>query len=246
VLNMPSCREIDALVTPYVDGEATAGERAAVDAHLSACPPCRRRAEAEAAARETLRSRMCRPCAPEYLRKRCRKAATPIGRITSTYSISALSLVAVLVIVGGGVSVYALTRFSPTVLAAQLTLDHAKCFALHASRDPIDAKEAAVEFEHAHGWRLRLPQTPPADGLELVDVRQCFCGEGPAVHVMYRHQGRPLSLYVLHDITHAPASTGAFGHDAVMWSKAGSTYVLLGRESNAVLEHLAADLNEGL
>jgi hypothetical protein len=53
-------------------------------------------------------------------------------------------------------------------------------------------------------------------------------------------------LYVLHDTTRPPASTEAFGHDAVMWSKDGSTYVLLGRESTAVLEHLAADLNEGL
>ena len=52
---MPSCREIDPLVTPYIDGEATAAERAAVDAHLSACPPCRQRAEAETSARDTLR-----------------------------------------------------------------------------------------------------------------------------------------------------------------------------------------------
>lgn len=243
---MPSCREIDPLVTPYVDGEATPDQRAIVDAHLSACPPCRRRAEAESAARDTLRSRMCRPCAPEHLRKRCRRAATPMGRLTSTYSMSSLSLLVVLVIVGGGVSVYALTRFSPTVLAAQLTLDHAKCFALHGSDVPIDAKNAENQFERSHGWRLQLPRTSPADGLELVGVRQCFCGEGPAVHVMYRHQGQPLSLYVLHAITRAPASTEAFGHDAVMWSKNGSTYVLLGRESNAALEHLAADLNEGL
>jgi anti-sigma factor RsiW len=243
---MPSCREIDSLVTPYVDGVATAGERAVLDAHFSACPPCRQRAEAEAAARDTLRSRMCRPCAPEHLRRRCRMAATPMGRVISTYSISSLSMVAALVIAGGGVSVYGLTRFSPTVLAAQLTLDHAKCFAIHGSSDPIDAKNAADQFERAHGWRLRLPQTPPADGLELVGVRQCFCGEGLAVHVMYRHQGQPLSLYVLHDTTRPPASTEAFGHDAVMWSKDGSTYVLLSRESTAVLEHLAADLNEGL
>jgi anti-sigma factor (TIGR02949 family) len=243
---MPSCREIDPLVTPYVDGEATADERAVLFAHLSACPPCRERAEAEAAARDALRSGVWRPCAPEQLRRRCRLAATPMGRMISTHSISSLSMVAALVIVGGGVSVYGLTRFSPAVLAAQLTLDHAKCFAIHSSRDPIDAKSAADQFEHAHGWRLRLPQTPPADGLELVGVRQCFCGEGPAVHVMYRYQGQPLSLYVLHDTIRPPASTEAFGHDAVMWSKDGSTYVLLGTESTPVLEHLAADLNEGL
>ena len=166
--------------------------------------------------------------------------------MTSTYPISSLSFIAVLVVIGGGVSVYALTRFSPTVLAAQLTLDHEKCFALHGGSDPIDARAAERQFARDHEWRLQLPYTAPADGLELVGVRQCFCGEGSAVHVMYRYHGKPLSLYVLHDITHASASAEAFGHDARIWSKDGSTYVLLGRESDAALEDLAAELNEGL
>ena len=43
---MASCREIDSLVTPYIDGVTSTGERAMVVAHLAACPPCRRRAEA--------------------------------------------------------------------------------------------------------------------------------------------------------------------------------------------------------
>ena len=34
---MPSCREIDPLFVPYIDGEATADQRAMVDAHLRAC-----------------------------------------------------------------------------------------------------------------------------------------------------------------------------------------------------------------
>ena len=38
---MPSCREIDPLFAPYIDGEATADQRAIVDAHLVACPKCR-------------------------------------------------------------------------------------------------------------------------------------------------------------------------------------------------------------
>src|SRR5205814_5333871 len=115
-----------------------AADRAMVDVHLSACPPCRRRAEAEMAARETLRSRVCQPCAPEQLLRRCRRAATPIGRITCTYSSTSLSMFAAVIIIAGGASVYGLTRLSPTVLAAQLTLDHVKCFALHDSTASLD------------------------------------------------------------------------------------------------------------
>src|SRR5262245_4984907 len=126
---MPSCREVDSLVTPYVDGEATAAERAIVDAHLAACPPCRERAAAEGAIRQALHG--CRPCAPEYLRARCSRRATVgcIRGITARYSPSSISLAALLTFALGGVVVYGATRLSPTVLAAQLTLDHAKCFA---------------------------------------------------------------------------------------------------------------------
>jgi anti-sigma factor (TIGR02949 family) len=90
---MPSCREVDPLVTPYIDGEASADQRVLVEAHLSACPPCRQRAEAETAARDTLRSRICQPCAPQHLRARCLKAAGAryrIGRWLAWLGIPAL------------------------------------------------------------------------------------------------------------------------------------------------------------
>ena len=50
-----------------------AGERRAVDAHLSACPPCRRSRDAERAAREVIHQHRdeLRCCAPDRLRERC-------------------------------------------------------------------------------------------------------------------------------------------------------------------------------
>ena len=239
---MASCRDIDPLVTPYIDGEATAEERALVAAHISACPPCRQRADAEAYARATLRTRCCPPYAPEQLRKRCLKVATPMGRMTCGYSRSSLFAGAALVVMLGGVSVYALTRASPTVLAAELTLDHVKCFALHGGIVPVETQASENQFEQRYGWRLHVPQAPAADGLQLVGVRRCFCGEGTAVHVMYRHQGEPVSLFVLSDARHVSATTGAFGHDAVIWSNNNSTYVLIGKESSESLARLAVDL----
>ena len=240
---MPSCREIDPLITPYVDGEITASERAMVDAHLSACPPCRQRAEAEAAARQTLRARGCQPCAPAQLRNRCRKATTPLGRITCTYSPASLSMFAAAVLMAGGVSAYGLTRLSPTVLAAQLTLDHVKCFAVHPSTVPVDARATEDQFAQDYGWRLHVPVAPAADGLQLVGMRRCFCGEGPAVHVMYRHDGEPISLYVLPHVTRPAATADVFGENALIWSDHDMTFVLLGKETPAFMRQLAADLN---
>jgi anti-sigma factor (TIGR02949 family) len=240
---MPSCREIDPLVTPYIDGEINAAERAMVEGHLAACPPCRSRAEAELAARDTLRTRVSQPCAPEHLRKRCRRVATPMGRMTCTYSPASLSMFAAVIVFAGGVSVYGVTRMSPTVLAAQLTLDHVKCFALHESTAPVDARAAEDQFAQRYGWRFHVPMAPPLDGLQLVGVRRCFCGEGSAAHVMYRHQGAPVSLYVLPHAITASATKDVFGHDAMIWTSHDTTFVLLGKEAPASLRHLAADLN---
>jgi anti-sigma factor (TIGR02949 family) len=240
---MPSCRDIDPLVTPFVDGETTPAERAMVEAHLSACPPCRGRAEAEAAARQTLRTRGCQPCAPEKLRNRCRKATTPLGRLTCTYSTTSLSMFAAAVLMAGGVSVYGLTRLSPTVLAAQLTLDHLKCFAVHPSSAALDTQATEDQFARDYGWRLHVPVAAAADGLQLVGVRRCFCGEGPAVHVMYRHGAEPISLFVLPHVTRSAATAEVFGHDALIWSDGDMTFVLLGKETPAFMRQIAADLN---
>jgi anti-sigma factor RsiW len=241
---MPSCREIDALVTPYIDDEVTAPERAVVEAHLAACPPCRHRAAVEVATRRTLRTRLCRPCAPEQLRSRCLEAAahTFPGRFrTPNLSLISFSIGAGLVALTGGVLLYSLTGLSPTVLAAQLTLDHLACFATHSAVTPVDERVGEQQFARDYGWPIDLPEADAA-GLQLVGVRRCFCGEGAAAHAMYRFQGRPVSLYIIPDADGSRATAEVFGYDAVIWSRQGTTYVLLGTEPSATLQHIASRL----
>ena len=54
---MSSCNAVDALMTLYIDGEASDMERRAVDAHLSSCATCRARAAGHAAVRRLVRTR---------------------------------------------------------------------------------------------------------------------------------------------------------------------------------------------
>ena len=241
---MPSCREIDPLFAAYVDGEATADERAAVDAHLKACPKCRHQTALQTMVRDTVREKLCRPCAPDALRARCRAAAHPgilPFRITRS-TILTLSMAAALVIVLSGALLYSLTRLSPTVLAAQLTLDHVKCFAVDSAEAAVDVRASEARYARDYGQPVQLPRAS-VDGLELVGLRRCLCAEGPAAHAMYRLNGRPVSLYMIRDAGRERAATGVFGHDAVMWSKQDVTYVLLGRESRADLERIADVFN---
>ena len=151
-------------------------------------------------------------------------------------------MAAALVIVLSGALLYSLTRLSPTVLAAQLTLDHVKCFAVDSAEAAVDVRASEARYARDYGQPVQLPRAS-VDGLELVGLRRCLCAEGPAAHAMYRLNGRPVSLYMIRDAGRERAATGVFGHDAVMWSRQDVTYVLLGRESRADLERIADVFN---
>ena len=244
---MPSCREIDPLFAAYVDGEASADQRAAVDAHLKACPKCRHQTALQTVMRDTVREKLCRPCAPDALRARCRAAAHPgifPFRIPQS-RLASFSIAAALTFVLGGVLLFSLTGLSPTVLAAQLTLDHLKCFAVDSPTVPVDARASEEQYARDYGRQVRLPRAEVA-GLQLVGMRRCYCGEGAAAHAMYRLNGRPVSLYVIPDARRDRASTEVFGHDAVIWSNENVTYVLVSQESRATLEALAQAMDSAL
>jgi anti-sigma factor RsiW len=171
---------------------------------------------------------------------RCRAAAR-----ARRSTITSFSIAAALFLVVGGVLLYVLTGLSPTVLAAQLTLDHVTCFVVHETNVPVDVRTTENQYARAYGANVHLPR-PAIAGLQLVAMRRCLCGEGMAAHAMYRLNGRPVSLYVISDATHDRASTEVFGHDAVIWSTGDITYVLLGNESRETLENLAREMERSL
>lgn len=246
---MTNCRDLNHLVTPYIDGEMSVEERTAVEAHLAACPLCRHRAKIEAAARQTLRSFAPRLCqgAPAALQHRCRQAADVAGLTSSTrLRLFPLSMAAALVLVLGGVFVYALTASSATVLAAQLALDHVKCFAFFGGQKPVEPAVTEEKFARDYGWAIRVPRGPAPAGLQLVGARRCLYGEGALAHVMYLMRGRPLSLFMLPDTVRPGGMTGALGHDAVIWSGGGRTFVLMGRDPRVELEKIAAYFEGGM
>jgi len=72
--SMSSCATIDPLVTAYVDDQLSDAERALVERHVQACPPCHARVSAERAVHDLIRTRrgaLTTPCAPRALHARC-------------------------------------------------------------------------------------------------------------------------------------------------------------------------------
>jgi anti-sigma factor RsiW len=242
---MANCRDIESLLAPYVDGEITEGEHARVDEHLEACDACRGRRDAESAARTLLRVRTpgLLERAPLDLRARCARAAhpaPPTRRAWIAVRSTGLAVAATLLLAVGGLFAYGVIDQSGTALAAELALDHLKCFALleGASRAP-DAHRLETSLLATYGWHIRVPQGSPAEGLQLVGGRRCFAGDSRVAHILYRHDGHPLSLFVVPRHAYPPRALTLLGHRTRIWSHGGSTYVLVASAPESTMERVS-------
>jgi anti-sigma factor RsiW len=232
---MSKCQDLEPLLAEYVEGASPSETRAALDAHLDRCPPCRNRVAGERVARELLVARRSgvRACASEHLRARCsahrvRRAAL-FGVRTRTWL--PLSLAATLVLAVAGAFVFGLNA-NVEAVAAQLTLDHMRCFQLAPERlTHVDAEAAGRLWTAGYGWTLDVPPSSPPAQLELLGVRRCLTTSGSTAHILYKWRGEPLSLFVLPRALRRHADQDqivrSFGHEAVVWSARDRTYVVL-------------------
>ena len=251
---MSDCTSIDPLITPYVDDDISAAERQRVDAHVRSCPPCYSRVAAERAVRDLVRARrasLSSDCASAALRDRCvalgsgsargHRGATAIRWQTR---MTPFALAATLVLVVGGAFLYVSTDRSTRVLAAELTADHVKCFGVMNTLLGTSADRLTIEHAMAStfGWQMHMPEATPGSGLELVGARPCFYAKGKVAHLMYRHNGHPVSVFMIPNMVRPGLSATAgikdevvdvMGHEATVWSSAGRTFVVVAREPEA-------------
>ena len=229
------CRRTAGRLTSYADDGLPAPERAELEQHLDRCPPCRAQAHREVAARQVLRDQARALTAgplPPGLRTRCEAlarehAAAAIPRSFSIRRFASMTAVVTLVL---GFFLFSLaTHQSDTVLAAQLTADHAKCFRLFANDDSPDkdARTLEHELEDKYGWDLRVPPSSAADGIHLIGARLCLYADGALPHVMYRVGGHDVSLYVLDGVSRSTADLVSLGHRSHIWTAGRRTYVLV-------------------
>ncbi len=238
---MAACRDIEPLITAVVDDEATDADREAVRGHLRECARCRQRAAGEASARRILRerARALHVEAPAGLRDRCLpppRRAPFWGAVVRPAPAWATAAVVVALFAA---AFYVGSRGSDA-LAAELVLDHVKCFALfERASGPGDPSAVADRMRTAYGWTLAVPASSAALGLRLVGGRRCFSTDGRVAHILYRDAGRPLSLFVLPGRSRSPQRLAVMGHEAVIWARGGNTYVVLARESRERVDRVA-------
>ena len=232
-LKTEDCRQMESLLPPFVDGETSLRDAALVEAHLAQCAPCRQLAWEQRDVRALLSSRRAslRGAAPLGLESRVRALADAErapARVGWSRRLSPLAAAAAVVLaLAGGLSWS--TGQSSVLLAAQLTLDHIKCFMIdgHDHVQPMTAANGQVQLHEAHGLDVSLPVPREAEGARLVAVRSCLYGEGWVAHVLYRVHGQPVSMFVMPGRSATPAEVAAFGRHAEVVTKNGVTYVLV-------------------
>jgi hypothetical protein len=237
---MKSCSEIDNLVTPYVDGEA-------VPADLGACPSCRRHAGTEQLVREVVRTQASGlvTSAPTALRARCqsfrrsmvRPGSMPIAGRTSW----PLALAATLVLAVAAAFVYG-TFINPAVAtAAQLTLDHLKCFALFDQPGESEPAAMRARLKQQYGWEVDIPNREDAGGLQLVGGRRCVYLEGTLVHLLYKKAGERVSIFILPTGETLPQrNLGIVGYSIAAFERGQRTWVVLAHQPGTDVEQMAS------
>jgi anti-sigma factor RsiW len=273
---MSDCTSLDQLVTPYIDDDLPVEQRQFVERHLRVCPPCYTRVSAERAVRDLIVERkpdLGRECASPMLRARCERHGTaqraaaeavaltgagnagmgakpragiaPASRLRSR--LAPLALAATLVLIVGGAFTYEATALSNRVMAAELTADHVKCFAMNGMLGTHDAP-AAVEqsMMSGFGWHLSAVERFEEAGLSLVGSRPCLYGGGKVAHMMFHHDGRPVSVFMLPGTVRAEEVVDVMGHEAAIWSAGGRTFVMIARAPRFEAEQMASMVQAAL
>lgn len=244
---MVSCQDVNRLMTPYLDAEVERRDREAIEGHFCGCPPCARRAAAEGSARRIVmvKASILSSRAPDALRQRCaavaaRHAPVRAGWAVFGWRVVGLATASLLVVGLAATLLYGVVTHSSTLLVAELTIDHLKCFAFFEPRDVQgDPGAVANRLQADYGWRLAIPASLPQERLTLLGARRCFSTDGRVAHVLYRHGDRPVSLFMMPNTTREAARVAFGGHVARIWSHDQTTYVLLGSESDPDLQPVA-------
>jgi len=246
---MESCQDIRPAVTRVADNEANPAERSRVDGHVGACAPCRGQLTAEREASRVVREHATALIghAPLGLRARCAAARTqsapaarrPMPLLSRTSW--PMALAATLVLAVAGSAIYGLAINPSKAVAAQLALDHLKCFTLFEEPSGLSPAAVQADLKAHYGYDIVLPAGEAADGLLLVGGRRCLYLDGSVAHLLYRKGAVQVSLFVLP--TGAKLSQtdlDVLGHTAVAFVKGGRTWVAMARAPHAEMEAIAS------
>lgn len=191
-----NCREFEARLHPYVDGELSVSEMVGADAHTVECWRCAGLAEREREFRQLLR-RQPREAAPQEFRARVlsrlqqerRRAARRPWLVAPAFAAVAAGLL---------VAVLLPTSRQATPLVGDLVDKHIAYAQIErpaelASTDPVEVENW---FRRRASLRVTVPDYTPA-GIRLIGARLAETHERKAAYLLYEKGRTLLSVFMV-------------------------------------------------
>jgi anti-sigma factor RsiW len=251
-----TCRDLDPLIYPYLDGELEGTERDRLDAHAAECPPCRSRLSREAAFQGALRRSAQvrgRAPAPEALRELLRSGIRREQRRVQMLSWARWGSVA-LVAAAASTSWLVLRPGHPEQLLEDATVR----FQRRLPFEVTQASHADVEqwFDDKLSYRVPVPRLP---GTTLVGARLYNVKEHDAAYITYvvapsaaAPRDRRMGLFVLDDSAGEIPSIRSYpqvsvravrGFTVATWRAGGLVYELVSDLDEPELRQMLAQMN---
>jgi len=251
-----TCRDLDPLIYPYLDGELDETERDRLDAHTAECPPCRSRLSREAAFQGALRRSVQvrgRTPAPEALREMLRSGIRREQRRVQMLSWARWGTAALVAAAASATWVVTRPGHREQMLE-EATLRYQRRLPFEVTQ----ASHADVEqwFDDKLSYRVPVPRLPGANilGARLSNVR-----EHDAAYIAYEvppsavePRERRMGLFVLDDSAGEIPSIRTWpqvsvrpvrGFTVASWRSGGLVYELVADVDEAELRRMLSEMN---
>ena len=195
-----NCREVEARLGAYLDGELDASERAAVGAHLKTCAGCTAVLDRLRGVRTAVKNELAAYRAPDTLRMRVRDAvreAAPTVSTPRTPLWTWLAVAAAVVVTAIGSWKVASDRAAATALADELLAAHVRSLLPGHLTDVPSSDQHTVK----PWFNGKLDFSPPvpdeaADGYPLVGGRLDYVGDRLVAALVYARRLHRINVFV--------------------------------------------------
>lgn len=205
-----NCREFDARLHAFVDGELDAGPAADAEVHVATCPDCHGRADGERRFRQLLR-RQPKEAAPAAVRTRMltlarrERTRSRIRAWLGTPALAAAVLLLALVLIARSVP----TGGRESDLVAGLVDKHLAYAQLEGPAEfpSTERPVVAAWFRQRTGLRVPVPDLSPA-AIQLVGARIAEAGGHQVAYLLYEKGHVLMSVFMVPEIGQRAALGG--------------------------------------
>ena len=246
------CNQIELLLDAYVDGELELTRQLDIEAHLAACPTCKKAAEAANNFRLSVRMNTRFYKAPPQLKATIRAAlrkesGSQFGWVCRFWR--PLAATAGILVLGLSLAWawFADTHHKDRELIVQAISDHSRSLLVDHMLDVTSSDQHTVK-----PWVTgKLDYTPPvadlaAVGYKLLGGRIDLLANRPVAAIVYQYQGHFINVFVWPAVSHAIDFNvqSQQGYSLCGWNKASLNYLIISELSPADMEKFEDQLRD--